>query len=679
MDATEPEKVFVRNDQGKVWGPLALSTVELLIDSGMLQGRLQVSRDGVNFAFPGRFPGIRRAFPRELWGEVVAPGDDGLPLAPAPLAPAVLTPDFQPPPVAAPPASHSAPAAGPGAVAAAQARHRPLGDSARTAATPEPRPPPAATAGGGSDLPPASGVLGELSPVHLYYRVAAGAHTGLLTLCLPDRKIELHFRKGNPEHLASSHPEDSVAGFLLKEGLASAEQIARAEAESGRFGGELLAALFGLNILNPGTAFSRLMQWAGSLLERALRAEQGRFTFEACELPSQKSLPLGNRWAVLTEQVRRIPVPEMKRRLSAVMELPVMKSGGEVAPSELRLTPQETRVLSRIDGVRSVSQLCRDFPQETDPLVRVVFLLKELEAVSFAQVPQPAPPPPPPPPEKPVQTAAPPRLAPAVPPVAPPVVPPTVSPVPKVAQPLTTPRVAKISAAASPKSALPPEVELAQLGATLAKLKDQNHFEVLGLSQSAEVAQVKSAYFKLAKLYHPDTVPGDAPAELGRLKADIFSRVGEAYRTLSDEQSRQRYLEDLKSGGGAGVEVASILAAEEKFQKGCILVKARKFPEAVAMLDAAIQANPEEGEFYAWRGYAKFFLKEDRSAGLSEALQDIQLCLKKNERCAQAYYFQGHMAKLCNDSSGAARHFKKCVELKADHVEAQRELRLMKK
>ena len=74
--AAEPLQVTVRNEQGKLWGPLALATVELLIDSGLIVGRLQVSTDGLNFAFPGRFPGIRKAFPRALWGDVIVEGDD---------------------------------------------------------------------------------------------------------------------------------------------------------------------------------------------------------------------------------------------------------------------------------------------------------------------------------------------------------------------------------------------------------------------------------------------------------------------------------------------------------------------------------------------------------------------------------------------------------------------------
>ena len=39
-------------------------------------------------------------------------------------------------------------------------------------------------------------------------------------------------------------------------------------------------------------------------------------------------MPLGNRWAVLSDQVRRIPTADLKRRLAPVLPLPIMKSGG---------------------------------------------------------------------------------------------------------------------------------------------------------------------------------------------------------------------------------------------------------------------------------------------------------------------------------------------------------------
>ena len=62
-------QIFVRNREGKVFGPIEPSTVELLIEGGVLQGLLQVSVDGERYALPFRFPELRDYFPRHLWGD----------------------------------------------------------------------------------------------------------------------------------------------------------------------------------------------------------------------------------------------------------------------------------------------------------------------------------------------------------------------------------------------------------------------------------------------------------------------------------------------------------------------------------------------------------------------------------------------------------------------------------
>jgi curved DNA-binding protein CbpA len=220
--------------------------------------------------------------------------------------------------------------------------------------------------------------------------------------------------------------------------------------------------------------------------------------------------------------------------------------------------------------------------------------------------------------------------------------------------------------------------ELAQVRKMAEALKGKNHFEVLGLTEKTDASAVKVAYFKLAKVFHPDTVLPGAPPELAKLKGDIFSAVGEAYRTLSDEKSRAQYAEELKHGSDK-VDVAQLMKAEELFQRACNQVKARKFVEAVKTLDEAIAINSAEGEFYAWRGFARFFVLPDKKQAQAEAMKDLAECLKRNERCAPAHYFQGQIAKLTGDNAGALRHFKRVVEIQPDHVDAQRELRMMGK
>ena len=63
----------------------------------------------------------------------------------------------------------------------------------------------------------------------------------------------------------------------------------------------------------------------------------------------------------------------------------------------------------------------------------------------------------------------------------------------------------------------------------------RDYYEVLGVSRNADDAQIKKAYRKLAKKYHPDTNAGDANAE------QKFKEVTEAYTVLSDKEKRKLY------------------------------------------------------------------------------------------------------------------------------------------
>src|SRR5437870_7325008 len=91
----------------------------------------------------------------------------------------------------------------------------------------------------------------------------------------------------------------------------------------------------------------------------------------------------------------------------------------------------------------------------------------------------------------------------------------------------------------------------------MATTSKQDYYELLGVPRKAALKQIRQAYRKLARKYHPDLNPGDKSAE------EKFKQIQEAYDVLSDSKKRQMYAqcgfysENYQGGPPAGAGAGS--------------------------------------------------------------------------------------------------------------------------
>jgi molecular chaperone DnaJ len=103
-----------------------------------------------------------------------------------------------------------------------------------------------------------------------------------------------------------------------------------------------------------------------------------------------------------------------------------------------------------------------------------------------------------------------------------------------------------------------------------------NFYVVLGVEREASTADIKRAYRRLARRYHPGVNPGDRAAE------EMFQRIVEAYETLVDPGRRREYDSAGSSEGAPHAQTSSFMFAEFDFSASRRGAQASTFSELFA-------------------------------------------------------------------------------------------------
>jgi curved DNA-binding protein CbpA len=235
-----------------------------------------------------------------------------------------------------------------------------------------------------------------------------------------------------------------------------------------------------------------------------------------------------------------------------------------------------------------------------------------------------------------------------------------------------TPRSSSAAAALSP--------ELVARRDAIAKraegIDKEDYFAMLGIQQDVQPGEVQSAYFALAKQWHPDRLPPDL-GSVRDLASKVFARMSEAFETLSDPARRKRYIDVMKGGGGTPEEadkIQAIIDAATDFQRAEILWRKRDFG-AEEFINRAYKSDPDQADYIAL--YATVQLaKRAPDAPVDDLIKLCDQAINNSERCELAYFCRANLKKRIGRIESAMVDFKNAYELNPKNLDAAREVRL---
>lgn len=213
-----------------------------------------------------------------------------------------------------------------------------------------------------------------------------------------------------------------------------------------------------------------------------------------------------------------------------------------------------------------------------------------------------------------------------------------------------------------------------------------DHYAVLGLAPGVSVTDIRDAFFRYAKVLHPDLPVFAAPERKAQV-TKAFQAISSAHNTLSDQNRRADY--DSMMGNAAVIRSGHVKPdpnlASIYMHRSKQVLQQRSWAQAEEGLRAAKElfgpkGNPECDSYLAWAIFNNTAHSEDARAEESKALFDGVIALELNNHIeAQACYYLAIWCKLQGEVPMVRKHLERCLKIDKRHIDAQRELRLFER
>lgn len=210
-------------------------------------------------------------------------------------------------------------------------------------------------------------------------------------------------------------------------------------------------------------------------------------------------------------------------------------------------------------------------------------------------------------------------------------------------------------------------------------ISSQDYFQMLGIGRDASSEQIQKAFIALAKVWHPDRLPG-ALFDVKDACSKVFTYITEAHAVLNDPAKRKDYMTLLKDGGATPddqAKIQAVLEAATEFQKAEFMLKRNDVAQAYDHASKARALDPEQHDYLAMCTWIE--AQRPEWIGREKTLEKIAVldrCIKANPASAKIYFWRAMLYKRIEEAKKAVADFRKVSDLDPRNLDAVREVRL---
>jgi tetratricopeptide (TPR) repeat protein len=460
---------------------------------------------------------------------------------------------------------------------------------------------------------PLTGRFSETPLPILLRALQHGRKTGILTVTRNDQTRLIYFKLGDMVFASSHYEDDRLGVMLLKEGkitYAQYETTSRVLKETKKRHGTILVEH---GFLTPKELFQAVTAQVKGIILSLFTWLEGEYHFDEQKLPADEVSPLRmSSGELMYEGIRRITdFAHLCRLLPSFDTVLRMSTDPRDLFQSVVVTQPERRLLLLIDGDRTIHDL---LVAAILPIIDVLQLLYFLLAIGIVRI-------------NPTGEAE--EYA------------------GDSQRRLQLELEAFLAEAIKLKKSEEEEdgrVELFEIVGEKAvdtspsaitqayeTLGEKDHYEVLGLARGASQTEIKKAYFRLAKAYHPDRHYESGMEAVHPMLEMLFDRLTKAYNVLSQEPSQRGFdkTEALRKPSPtqalpAETEERAQQAAEQ-CKRGEAALLAGNLKEAITCLEWAVKQDDTKARYHALLGQALAHVPNRREDAKGELRLAIEL------------------------------------------------------